>query len=204
MSSNAATPIYSDQVVLKPNVAVDLILQYPKGKECSNGRYMFTTNFGKLFLDEEQARKVDSFRLAKNEPFRVMKWVRTGQPAELIITRAKEPMRDQSEQHTPEPPQPSKESAAPVTTAQASIHALSPTPSQGQNTSLAQELASAYISAIDALRMAEQYAAKQGLKFEIVEEDIRTAAHCIFIEYGKTKDRAIRLQEFNARYGGAR
>lgn len=181
--SAASSAFQMDRVILDPNVPRELVLKYRDGKLCSNGNYLFSTFEGKLFLSEEDARTLQALGLGPNEPFRIVKRQVKGSgrnsQTDLIITRVQN-------QQQPEPS--SKTTPAAASAEQANLrNPVAP----DQDNSLSRILYRAYTCAIDTLVEAQKYAEARSVAFNFNEEDIRTSAHALFIEY-------------NRRNGGAR
>lgn len=194
-NSSAVRDIRSSTLQLEANVEYELVLKFPQGRSCSTGNVLFTMMDGKqLFLKPEDARKIHELGLAPNEPFKFMKRVvGSGRNSETcyIASRVKQ---------QPEPSSKSFPAAAAQTEQFANQSTVQP--SLGNRSILGQEMASAYLAAIDALLIAQDYAEAHGIDFRVNDVAIGSTAHSIFIEYGKTKDRSIREREFEARYGG--
>lgn len=189
----ASTVIRRNTLQFDANVPYTLSLKYATGRTVANGRVMFTTTEDEcFFLDPNEAQQIHNLRLGPQEPFELMRRVvkRAGNKTEtaLLVQKA-------NREYEPRQTQPSKSQPAAVT------ETVSNSASQGNSNSLTALMTSAYIAAIDALLTARQYAEKKGVPFQLSEERIHTTAHSMFIEYGKTKERAIREREFQARYG---
>lgn len=183
----ATQQLRSNTLRLEDNVPQTVVLKYGTGHRCANGRIMFTFMSGEqIFLAPGDAHKIHALGLDPNEPFEIMKRVVNGETA-IIVSR----VRAQ---------QPVARPAAAATSESSTFEDRSQLP-HPQDNSLAGLMASAYISAISALRVASDYAQKYQLSFRITEEEIRTCAHAIFIECGRSKDRDVREREFEARYG---
>jgi len=73
---------------LQPNVPVELALAYAQGKPVQNGqRVMFTlTDDRVLFLDRDQARKIEQLKVKPREPFGLtLKWSgKRGDPKDVV------------------------------------------------------------------------------------------------------------------------
>jgi hypothetical protein len=192
----ANTAVRRNTLQFDPNVAYELVLKYAPGREVSNGRIMFTTHSNEcFFLDPDDAQKIHALGLSVNEPFKLMRRViGAGKSAKtsIIVSRLGEQPSQSFAEGGP---------AASVPTAEGNtLDHAQVQPPQPNDKSLSGLLASSYLAAIDALIIAEQYAKRKGVTLRITEEEIRTSAHCIFIEVSKHKDRQIRLKEFAARY----
>jgi hypothetical protein len=145
-------------LTLADGVPVEIALKYATGKQVANGRIMFSTVDGEVFfLDEFDADQIYALELKPQEAFRIMR-----RNKQIIVERIR------VERQVVEAP------AAP-----ASIERNQQ--SQPQNNSLSGLMASAYISAIDALQIAEQYAQSKGVAFRISPAELRSCSHCIFI-----------------------
>jgi hypothetical protein len=162
----ASTAQKRDVLNFEPSLEYTIALKYETGRQISNGRIMFTTVEGEVFfIDQEDADKIYELQLRPQEPFKLVKQGRNGISVERIAGR-----------QATEPP------AAPAIR---SFGVESDTASQAQNTSLSGIMAASYISAIDALVIAEQYAQKKGVAFKITTGEIRSSAHCIYISMTK-------------------
>lgn len=191
MATNTA--VRRDTLQFDPNISYELVLKYSTGRQIANGRVMFSTTDDRVFfLDQDDAYKIHALGLAPNEPFTLVKRV-TGagknSHTEIQVSKVGEQRTGRSLGEGVPP-------AAGTTEPKGSS-----APSPDQHSSLARVMASAYISAIDALQIAEEYARSKGVTFRVTEEVIHTSANSIFIEVGKSKERDIREREFNARYG---
>jgi hypothetical protein len=174
----------------EPNIAYDVVLKYRTGRQISNGNIMFSTVSDEVFfLNPEEANRVHELALADGEPVRIMKRIVNGDKT-YVIGRVPQTAE-----------QPVARPAAPATSSQRANSSESPADQpQKEDISLSHRLASCYIIAIDALQLAAEYAKAKGLSLRITEEEIRTAAHCAFIEAGKAQERELREREFTCRY----
>lgn len=172
------------------NIPYELVLKYQTGRQCANGRVMFSTMTDEnFFLEVDDARKIHELGLAPNEPFKLMRRViGSGKKAETayIVSRVGGSQKQQPgkafENSTP----------AAVTTTE-TISSTQSLPNGSKNGSIySNVLASSYIAAIDALIIAKDYADHKGLTFRITEEEIRCSANSIFIEFGRAKERAAK------------
>ena len=146
-----------------PGQPYEVALKYPTGKAVSNGRIMFSTVDGEVFfVDEFDADAIYALELRPQEKFRIMK--RNGQ---ILVERAR------VEQPAPQAP------AAPAVSAIDGVPVQTPQPNG--STPLSKLMASAYISAVDALTIAKQYADAHGVPFKISTMELRSCAHSIFI-----------------------
>lgn len=142
----------------------EIALKYPTGKAVSNGRIMFSTTEGEVFfVDQFDAEMIYGLELRPQEPFRIMRRNRQIQVERCRVER-----------------QVSEAPAAPAIVPQQKEQ------SQPQSNSLSAIMAASYVSAIDALQVAQQYAEKHGVPFRISPAEIRACAHCIFIQAGRT------------------
>lgn len=162
--ANAAT-VTRDVLNFSNGIAYEIALKYGTGKLVSNGRVMFSTVDGEIFfLDPDDADKIYALQLDKQEKFRLLK-SRAGIEVQRIAERMVQ---------TPAP-------AAVTNTSMVSTGAAP----QAQNNSLSGIMAASYISAIDALLVASDYAEKHGVPFRITSGEVRSAAHCIYISLTK-------------------
>lgn len=142
----------------------EIALKYPTGKQISNGRIMFSTTDNEVFfITQDEADQIYALDLRPQEKFRATKEGRN-----LVFERI--PMVQQSV-------------ARP--TAAATIESVPTQPSQLQGNSLSSIMASSYISAIDALLVAKDYADAKGIPFKLSSMEIRACAHSIFIQAGR-------------------
>lgn len=154
-------------------IAYEIALKYETGKTISNGRIMFSTTDGEVFfIDQQDADKIYDLQLRPQEKFRLLK-SKAGIEVERI------PMVQKPVVQTP----------APAATSASSIAGRTE-PSAGQTShahgnSLSGIMASSYISAIDALLVAKDYAESKGVPFKLSSMEIRACAHSIFIQAGR-------------------
>src|SRR4029450_10951915 len=124
-------------LALENGVPCEIGLTCATGKQVANGRIMFSTVDGEVFfLDEFDADQIYALELKPQEAFRIMR-----RNKQIIVERKRE------ERQVVEAP------AAPATSVSQQTQQ-----SQPQSNSLSGLMASSYISAIDALVIAEQYA----------------------------------------------
>lgn len=155
----ASAPMQRPVLALADGVPVEIALKYATGKQVANGRIMFSTVDGEVFfLDEFDADQIYNLELKPQEPFRILK-----RNKQIIVERIR------TERQVSEAP------AAP-----ASIERNQQSQPQSNN-SLSGIMASSYISAMDALTVAADYAAHKGIPFKLTMGELRSAAHCIFI-----------------------
>jgi hypothetical protein len=222
MSSAA---LYSDRLILEPNVWYERVLKYTDGKSVRDGQsVMFTTMQNeKFFLSNEDANRLHHLNLAPNEPFKICKSV-NGRNVDYLLAKAnREPRRPvepsshvresiadaESRQLTNQLERSIAETRRPVEQALTSSRPAGEyrtstepqttnqtVPLSNGNKTIAAQMAASYIAAIDALLMARDYAEAKELDFR-PEDFLKECAHSIFIEYGKAHDRALR-------YGGGR
>jgi hypothetical protein len=171
------TAVRRDTLSFDENVVYELVLKYGTGKQISNGNIMFTTSMDQVFfLRPEAAQKIHSLGLQVNEPFELIK--RNGQ---IIVRRIEQ---------QPEP-NPTKSYVPTAATAQtdkgrdADKHITVAPSSQPQSNTMSGIMASSYISAMDALMIAQDYAEAKGLPFKISPMELRSAALSIFIATSK-------------------
>ena len=169
----ASTAIRRDTLSLANDQVYELVLKYPTGKQISNGSIMFTTMADQvLFLKAEDAQKIHALGLGQNEPFQITK--RNGA---IIAKRVYEQQPADSDLTRKTPP---AAAPAPVPSAE---------PEHRDDTSLSGLMASSYLAAISALIIAEQYAQKKGVNFKITSGEVRSSAHCIFIQAARLQER---------------
>jgi hypothetical protein len=159
----ASAPMQRPVLALADGVPVEIALKYATGKQVANGRIMFSTVDGEVFfLDEFDADQIYALELKPQEPFKIMK-----RNKQIIVERKR----------VEQPVGP-----APTAPATVSTPVQQNQQSQSQsNNSLSGLMASSYISAIDALTVARDYAEHKGIPFRLSMGEIRSAAHCIFI-----------------------
>lgn len=162
----SAAQMNRDVLNFQNGIAYELALKYPTGKQISNGRVMFSTTDGEVFfIEQDDADKIYALDLRPQERFRILK-----SRAGIVFERI-------SKVQQPEViPQRTIPAAAPVPTEQVTTQ-----PSLQGNSSLSNLMASAYISAMDALVIAGDYAAQHSIPFKFTMGELRASAHCIFI-----------------------
>jgi hypothetical protein len=197
-----------DTLQFDPNVPRTLALKYQTGREVSNGRIMFSTTEDEVFfLDANDAAKVHALGLGQNEPFRILKRVTgSGKSRETsyVISRAEDRERQQqSGSNRPAAtatPARQPAPAASVSGGGDQQQAAEPSSLTDNRISMTKVMASSYVAAIDAVVVAKDYAEKKGVSFRVTEEEIRASAHCIFIQFWRSKEHALREKEHAAKY----
>ena len=178
-----------NRIYFDAGVAHTVVLKFPTGLPTSFGNILYTTTEGKqFFVPADVSHKIQALGLAELEPVRIMKrdndnWfvgrVKDGEPAKGLATQDRLPA---------------------IATSSAEEKAI---PSQTQDTSLSKRMAACYVSAIDALKIAEEYAGTKGIAFRADAAVIHTCAHAIFIEAGRVVERQNRFAHQNHPNGGA-
>jgi hypothetical protein len=195
----------SDVLTFDPNTDYLLALRYEKGRQVSNGRFMFSTpEDEKFFLDPPDADQLHSLGLKVNEAFFVRMNVTGAGKARkksFRFWRAEEAAQTQ--------PEPALRTPAPAVTATTTALSAAPpapisiskadpsTNAAGGSQSFSNVLASSYIAAIDGLLRAKEYADSKGVSFtlepiRITAEDLRATANSVFIQYWKQQEQLQR------------
>jgi hypothetical protein len=176
-----ATATKRDVLTFDSGAVYMIALKYQMGKQVSNGRIMFSTVDGEVFfMDPDDADKIYDLKLQPQEKFRLIRRgnSRTGAIEVSRITPVEQPV---------------VRPAAPVAVMPAYVpeteNKQQQVPQQPQNNSLSGIMASSYIAAIDALMIAQSYAESKGLPFRLSMGEVRSAAHCIFIQAGRLQER---------------
>jgi hypothetical protein len=173
MASSVATR--RDTLTFENEVVYEIVLKYPTGKVISNGNVMFSTSMDQVFfLRPEAAQKIHALGLAVNESFELIK--RNGQ----IIVRRIEQQTEGTSSKIP----PTAASARTEEGRDANQNNAAPS-SQPQSNTMSGIMASSYISAMDALMIAQDYAEAKGLPFKISPMELRSCALSIFIATSK-------------------
>lgn len=180
-----------DVLQFEAGLDYEVALKYGTGKAVSNGRVMFTTTQDEVFfLDPLDAEAIYSLELKPQEKFR-MKKIGAGRNAQIEVRRINRTaervspcivsgvQRDLGNAPPTTVEQPVVQT--PAAPAKESAQSNVQNQSQPQNNSLSGIMASSYISAIDALMVARDYAEHKGIAFKISTGELRAAAHCIFI-----------------------
>lgn len=172
-----ASPVATrrDTLTFENEVVYELVLKYPTGKVISNGNVMFSTSMDQVFfLRPEAAQKIHALGLGVNEPFELIK--RNGQ---IIVRRIEQ-------QPEPSPTKSSFPTAATAKTEEGrDADNKAVLSSQPQSNTMSGIMAASYISAMDALMIAQDYAEAKGLPFKISPMELRSAALSIFISSTK-------------------
>ena len=136
----------------------------------NGARVMFsTTDDRQLFVDVEDAKKIHELGLAVNEPFRILRRVQKGQPAYIVVSRV-------------EQQQPVRASNTIPTAAASTEPAVSQPSALPKLTTIAHDMASCHIAAIDALLVSAEYARTKGLQLPITPESVHTTANTLYIQ----------------------
>ena len=168
MSYSAA--VKKEILNFEPNLVYEIALKYPAGKQVSNGRIMFSTTDDEVFfLDPSDADRIAALQLGPREKFRLIR--KGAGRAAIIDVSKKEPAAEQ----------PVVRQAAPSATVPNTHHESTQQMPQTQHSSYSQIMAASYVAAIDSLMVAHDYAESKGIPFKLSPQEIRSAAHCIFI-----------------------
>jgi len=172
-----ASPVATrrDTLVFENEVVYELVLKYPTGKVISNGNVMFSTSMDQVFfLRPEAAQKIHALGLGINEPFELIK-----RNSGIVVRR----IGQQPESSLPKSWIPAAATAKTEEGRDADNKAAPS--SQPQSNTMSGIMAASYISAMDALVIAQDYAEAKGLPFRISPAELRSAALSIFIATSK-------------------
>lgn len=163
---------------LKFNEPTEIMLLRPDPKVYTNeGRtsYMYSVQLAdgsqdKAFLTAEASATLQQLRIQAMQPFTIVRR-KTAEGREFfdLHTRANE-ARSVSHVPAPQPPAPMPMASAATLTGHTKASAV---------------MGSALIAAIDAAKLAEQYAASKGIAVEFGPEDLRAIANTIYIQAWK-------------------
>jgi len=173
-----ASPVATrrDTLSFQDEIVYELVLKYQTGKQISNGNIMFTTSQDQVFfLRPDNAQKIHALGLQVNEPFELVK-----RNSGIVVRRI-------GQQPEPHPTMRSIPAAATAKTEEgrdANQNNAAPS-SQPQSNTMSGIMAASYISAMDALVIAQDYAEAKGLPFRISPAELRSAALSIFIATSK-------------------
>jgi hypothetical protein len=174
MSSPVATR--RDTLSFQDEVSYELVLKYQTGKQISNGNIMFTTSMDQVFfLRPDNAQKIHALGLQINEPFELVK-----RNSGIVVRR----IGQQPESSPTKSPFPAAATAKTEEGRDANQNNAAPS-SQPQSNTMSGIMAASYISAMDALVIAQDYAEAKGLPFRISPAELRSAALSIFIATSK-------------------
>lgn len=195
----------SDSLHIPGNQALEVVLRDVTGRaiETTYGpRVMFRTSKNEiLWTKPDEAKQIHALGLRPNEPLRIYKHIRKGEPPYIVFSRAVEDSQPERSGMAISPP---AASVGPASTEVDPSRSSQPnsTPVAIPHTTLLSTLAAAYQCAIEALSEAEVYAKRKGIAFRITEEAVHTSANSVFIEISRAKDRELRQKEYSARWGG--
>ncbi len=169
------TAVRRDTLTFEDSVSYELVLKYQTGKQISNGNIMFTTMQDQVFfLRPDNAQKIHALGLQINEPFELIK-----RNSGIVVRR----IGQQPESSLPKSWIPAAATAKTEEGRDADNKAV--LSSQPQSNTMSGIMAASYISAMDALMIAQDYAEAKGLPFKISPMELRSAALSIFIATSK-------------------